>query len=169
MKDTEKKMKTYISRVKWRLNLPREIKDRAVSELAGSVQTMQEAGKRDEEILAELGTPRQVAAQLNEQWKEYAWRKSPWRFDFLACAVYGALQLFPAFWINVLYWFLSAVYEIRSQFYPLETYSVGIIGGADGPTAIFVAGPVWAAYLPPVAMLVIGIWGYLRLCRCRQK
>ena len=79
-----KKMKSYISRVKRRLNLPREIAEHAIREFDTSIRTMQEAGKCDEEIIGELGTPKQAAARLNEQWKEFAFRKSPWRFVFLA-------------------------------------------------------------------------------------
>jgi Na+-transporting methylmalonyl-CoA/oxaloacetate decarboxylase beta subunit len=59
--------------------------------------------------------------------------------------------------------------DVRSQLVPNEAYSVGIIGGADGPTAIFVTTPDWVHWLLPVAALGVGIWGYLRLRRCRQK
>ena len=59
--------------------------------------------------------------------------------------------------------------EIRSEFVPNEAYSIGIIGGADGPTAIFVTAPVWISYLIPTAALIVGIWGYLRLSRPSQK
>ena len=96
-------------------------------------------------------------------------RKSPWRFAFLACALYGAVKLLGGLWVNIVYWFSVLFMKIRSEFVPNEAYSVGIIGGADGPTAIFVAAPVWISYLIPTAALIVGIWGYLRLRRPRQK
>ena len=40
-----------------------------------------------------------------------------------------------------------------------EAYSIGIIGGADGPTAVFVTGRFpWEILLVAVAALCIGIW-----------
>ena len=96
-------------------------------------------------------------------------KKSPWRFAFLACAVYGAVKLLGGLWVNIVYWFSVLFMEIRTSFVPNEAYSVGIIGGADGPTAIFVTAPVWVSYLIPTAALIVGIWGYLRLSRPSQK
>ena len=95
--------------------------------------------------------------------------KNPWRFAFLACAIYGAVKLLGGLWVNIVYWFSVLFMEIRSEFVPNEAYSIGIIGGADGPTAIFVTAPVWVSYLIPTAALIVGIWGYLHLSRCGQK
>ena len=44
-----------------------------------------------------------------------------------------------------------------------KSYSVGIIGGSDGPTAVFVTAPVWISYIVPVLCLIVGILGYLKL------
>ena len=96
-------------------------------------------------------------------------KKNPWRFAFLACGVYGAVKLLGGLWVNIVYWFSVLFMEIRSEFVPNEAYSIGIIGGADGPTAIFVTAPVWISYLIPTAALIVGIWGYLRLRRGGQK
>ena len=45
--------------------------------------------------------------------------------------------------------------------------SAGIIGGADGPTAVFVTGvqvqPTWFHWLLPAALVVAGIWGLVCL------
>lgn len=94
-------------------------------------------------------------------------RKSPWRFLFGATALvsgswlifYGALQLYGRRFLNNAVSFGEAA-------------TIGIIGGADGPTAIFVAGksgfPDWDAIL--VAVILIGsILAWLRLCRCQKK
>ena len=169
MTDAEKKMKKYVNAVERRLNLPREIKARVMSDFSSSIQARRESGMTEEDIYAELGSPQKAAADLNEQMKEYTYRKSPWRFVFLACAAYGAAKLLSGLWVNLVYWFCVLFMDIRSQFVPNEAYSIGVIGGADGPTAIFVTTPVWMHYLLPAAALAVGIWGYLRLRKCSQK
>lgn len=54
-------------------------------------------------------------------------------------------------------------------FTPQEAASTGIIGGADGPTAIFVTTPAWTRPAWMAALLIIGIVGYLLLRRCKAK
>lgn len=89
MTQAEKKMKNYVNAVERRLNLPREIKARVMSDFQSSIVARREAGQTDEEIYAELGTPAKAAADLNEQMKDYTYRKSPWRFLFLGIAAIG--------------------------------------------------------------------------------
>lgn len=50
-----------------------------------------------------------------------------------------------------------------------QAASVGIIGGADGPTAIFVTAPGWYSYIIPVLVLAAGIWGICRLRKGKRK
>ena len=116
----------------------------------------------DQEIYAELGDAKKVAADLNEQMKEFAYRKSPWRFVCLALAIYGLWQILPGIWINLVYLWL----QVYSTLTPAESHRIGVIGGADGPTAIFLTSPMWMHYMIPVLALVLGIWGYLRLRKC---
>ena len=50
--------------------------------------------------------------------------------------------------------------------------SVGVIGGADGPTAIFIAGPQifdWADVIAAGVVLVLGLAGYFILRRLPPK
>ena len=164
MTDAEKKMKNYVHAVERRLNLPRQIKARVMSDFSSSIQARRESGLTDEEIYAELGSPKKAAADLNEQMKEYTYRKSPWRFAFLACAVYGAAELLG----SVLAW-ISYLMLADSVLHAGEAASIGIIGGADGPTAIFVTTPGWTGYVVPVLALAVGLWGYLHLRRLKQK
>lgn len=161
MTDSEKKMKRYTTAVERRLKLPKEIRNRVMCDFVSSISARREAGMTDAEIFAELGTPKQAAAELNEQMKEFTYRKSPWRFVGLALAVYAGYQLLTEgiAWV--------AVQKILHQ----NAASIGIIGGADGPTAIFVTATVstGSKILLTVLCLVLGIWGYRRLCRCRKK
>ena len=163
MTDAEKKMKKYCNKVERKLNLPREIKVRVMTDFASSIQARREAGMTEEEIYGDLGTPKQAAAVLNEQMKEYAYRKSPWRFLFAALAVYGGWELLGSLIASIAMLTLTMAHS--------NAASIGIIGGADGPTAIFVTSRVveWYHYAIPVALLLVGIWGFTRLRKCKQK
>ncbi len=157
MTDAEKKMKKYTNEVERRLNLPSEIKARVMSDFISSIAARREAGQSDEEIMAELGSPKKVAAELNEQMKEFACKKNPWRFAFLALAAWGLLKILPGIWANV----LMLIWNIQASF--STDVSVGIIGGADGPTAIFLTNPAWLYYILPVLAIAVGIFGYIKL------
>ncbi len=164
MTDAEKRRKKYLKAVERRLNLPREVKARVMSDFQSSLTARREAGQTDEEIYADLGNPRQAAAALNEQMEAYTYRKSPWRFLFFAAAAYGGAQLLGSLMGWIIWLFLSD--PILSMG---DAASVGIIGGADGPTAIFVTTPGWMSYAGPCLMLILGIWGFLRLRKCKRK
>lgn len=164
-------MKKYIKAIERRLNLPKDVKARVLADLSTTISAMTEAGKSEEEICAELGAPKKVAADLNEQMKEFAYRKSPWRFVFLATALLSGLWL--AFCLGVS-WMGEILMAVSFPVLQREASSMGIIGGADGPTAIFVTGvstPLgfdWDIAIM-AAVLVIGIAAYLRLCRCKPR
>ena len=172
MTDEEKKMKKYTGAVERRLNLPRKIKVRVMSDFISAITARRESGMTDEEIYRELGSPKQAAAVLNEQMKEYTYRKSPWRFVFLAAAIYGTMELLSGIWVNLVYlWYrLQAGDQVMGiGMTRVESASIGIIGGADGPTAIFVTAPVWVNYLWALMLVLLGVWGFRRLCRCKRK
>lgn len=88
MTKAEKKMKKYTKAVKRKLNLPRDVKKRVMTDFTSSIISRKEAGRTDEEIYAELGTPADAAADLNEQMREFAYIKSPWRWAWqITCAI----------------------------------------------------------------------------------
>lgn len=155
----QKEMKRYMTAIERRLNLPREVKNRVMTDLQSSVAARREAGQTDAEIYAEMGTPEAVAAELNEQMKEYAYTKSKWRWAALAAAVIaGAMLLFEGV-VGLLVWLLNITINSPA--------SVGVIGGADGPTAIFIttsSGFNWLLWLLVAAMGLIGWWklGHIR-------
>ena len=164
MTDAERKMKNYVNAVERRLDLPREIKARVMSDFSSSIQARRESGMSDAEIFAELGSAKEAAADLNEQMKEYTYRKSPWRFLFAAAAIYGAAELLGSLvaWVAYL---MIADPVLRAG----EASTIGIIGGADGPTAIFVTTPDWMGYVLPLLALAVGICGFLYFSRRKQK
>lgn len=161
MTSEEKQMKKYIKAVKKRLNLPSDIKVRAMNDFVSSIQSRRENGKTDEEIFEELGQATNVAAELNEQLKEFTYVKSPWRWVCLVVAVLSAIGLI---WKGIIG---LVVYTLTRG----ESASIGIIGGADGPTAIFVAtnpatiGPV----IVPLILVILGFVGFYLLGHRKKK
>ena len=160
----------YLRSVKRRLNLPKDIRHRVMTDFESDIEARLEAGMEWEAVMTELGSPKKAAADLNEQMKEYAYRKSPWRYLFAVGAVlsgggvilYAILQKFGML-LDTLQW----------SFSPNEAASIGIIGGADGPTSIFVTGvtatgPDWDLILMVIFTLLC-ILAWLRLRRCRPK
>lgn len=175
MTEEQKKMKKYTNSIQRRLNLPLEVKARVMTDFITTIAAMRETGKTDKEIYAELGEPKKVAAELNEQMKEFAYRKSPWRFAFLGVAVLSGLWLGC---YRLMIWLAGLMEELTISIHSGSlggAGSVGIIGGADGPTSIFVStalvessGFDWDLLVVTV-VLVIGIVGFLRLRKCKPK
>lgn len=150
-------IKKYVNAIERKLNLPMDVKSRVMSDVSTTIRARYEAGESYEDIMADMGTPKQVAAELNEQMKEIAYQKSPWRFAFLAIAILAAIWLIVVILVPKLFAY---------------RYSVGIIGGADGPTAIYVtteSPPLWLYIICAVALVVIGIVGYIRMGHRKNK
>lgn len=150
MTEQQKKMKNYCNAVERRLNLPRDVKNRVMNDFISSIAARREAGESDEQIYAELGTPKEAAALLNEQMKEYAYRKSKWRWLALAAAVLGWLMLAYNGVVGLLAHMLTAA---------INSPSVGIVGGVDGPTAIFVTTRV--SYEGVAVWMILGVMGLI--------
>lgn len=154
-------VKQYVNAVERRLNLPLDVRARVMNDFGSSIQARREAGETEEEIFADLGTPKEAAAVLNEQMKEYAYRKSPWRWAGLVAAALGGVYLLLNTILNGLMQLLFAV----------NGNSVGVIGGQDGPTAIFVTtapGVDWAGVIA-VAVLIAGIIAWWRLGHLKNR
>ena len=94
---------------------------------------------------------------MDETTRKNSGRKSPWRFGFLALALVG-------FWELAGGYLTMLVLGITAAF-PSKASSIGAIGGADGPTAIFVTSRVqsWFHWVLAVLMIVVGIAGFLKL------
>lgn len=157
-----KKLNRYITAIRRRLNMPADVKTRVMNDFISSVLGRIENGQSDEVIISELGAAKKVAAQLNEQMKEYTYRKSPWRWLFLAMMVISCASLIFGGLIGIIVHILSTSVAA----------SVGIIGGADGPTAIFIAtSPDYFWYQTGFALIILTIAAlvYRRLSRCTRK
>ena len=98
-----------------------------------------------------------MVSQMSKTSKENKSRKSPWRFAFLALALVG-------FWELAGGYLMMLILGITASF-PTKASTVGVIGGADGPTAIFVTSSVqsWFQYALAILMLVVGVVGFMKL------
>ena len=78
-------------------------------------------------------------------------------------AVLSLLSLYTLFSDRIVSWMLTKRYQINT----MEASSIGIIGGADGPTAIFVTtvkspGSNWVIYLSTVLAIGVTVWHFVR-------
>lgn len=162
MNESSRIIALYLKRVNRRLNMPHKEKSRVISDLHSSIIARQESGQTPEEILKELGTPKQTAAELNLQMKEYTYRKSPWRWACLGLAILCATVLLFGGSIGILTFLINK--SMNS--------SLGIIGGADGPTSIFIATPEgynMQQFILYGILLVMGIVGFIALGHIKRK
>ena len=87
--------------------------------------------------------------------------KSPWRFVFLAGAVLSGLWLLLT---RLVLWLLPMTRVSGNA------ASIGIIGGADGPTAIFLTGPGFDWEPLAAGLVFIGcIVAYIRMGKSRSE
>lgn len=159
----EKEMEKYLRKVRRRLNMPKDARDRVMADFASSIEARIEDGQSEDTILAELGKPKQAAAELNTQMKEYNYTKSPWRWGCLGLAIISGLCLAYRGLLGLL----------LMLFNKANNASIGIIGGADGPTAIFVTTANTNSGFPSagifVLLLIMGVIGFIALSKIRQK
>ena len=138
-------IKQYVNAVERRLRLDRQTKLRVMNDLASDLQSRLDAGETPAEIEADLGSPAELAANLNAAFPEHQRPASPWRWLFAAAAALLAL------------WMALASMPAQTS---------GIIGGADGPTAIVVtaSGPDFSLFGLFCALAAAFL--YLGWCRC---
>ncbi len=158
-------LKRYVKAVERKLRLPRKVKARVISDFTTTITARFEQGESCNDIMASLGSPAEAAAQLNEQMKEYSYSRSKWRFACLAAA------LPPVAWLLFQALVPAIVFAVS---FPTESASIGIIGGADGPTSILVTSPIISfALLWKVAAAILiaaaAIWGFWRLGHIKNK
>lgn len=162
MKEKSEFLKKYVASVERKLNMPKDVKNRVITDFSSSIECRREAGQTIDAIIAELGSPDNVAAELNEQMKDYTYVKSPWRWVCLVLIVGCVLSLLYG----------GAIGLIEHMMNVAINSSLGIIGGADGPTAVFVTtSPDYVLYQIGISLLILfmAILGFYRLSRCPRK
>ena len=141
-------MKRYVNTVERCLRLDPATRLRVMNDLASDLQSRLEAGETMEQIRAE-----QLAAALEAEFAAHRDPAPRWRWWLLA----GAAAVLAA-----------AAFGSCAQ--RQAAASVGIIGGADGPTAIFVSGPVAFPGWWPLGLVwaVLLVAAFLLLGWCRH-
>ena len=157
------KLRKYLRVVRRRLDVPKQLKDRIMEDFVSSIDARKENGQEEAAILAELGAPKMAARELNQQMREYTYRKSPWRWVCLAVAILSGLCLAYQGLPGLLLMLFNKSYNAAA--------SIGVIGGADGPTAIFVttkpsSTPLFMIY---GSFILLGVVGFLLLRKVKQK
>lgn len=159
----KKELEKYKRAVRRKLNLPHDVKKRVMTDFSSAIEGRLEAGKTAEEIYAELGTPADAAAELNEQMKEFAYAKSPWRWVCLALTVVCAMALLHRGGVGLFAALLPLV---------MLHENVGVIGSVDGPTQIFITQSQEAQVQEMVMLgliLVMSVLGFYCLGHMRKK
>lgn len=147
-------VKRYMNAIEWRLRVDRATKVRVMTELASDFQARRDAGQSDEAIMAELGSPDKVAAEFNESFGAPAYvPASPWRWVFVVVAVLALLT-------GLSRWAFRQLM--------LPSNAIGVIGGADGPTAVFVTGGYRFTLVSLLPWLQGCVAGFLLLGWCRN-
>lgn len=143
----------YIKQVKKRLAVPSSKRKTVLQDLEKTFASAAENGETEQQVIARLGTPEQFAAGIEEQFgidrkKRLKTRTIIWTTICLVVAV--------------------IVFSVYLTIQQEMIGAIGIIGGADGPTAIIVSGPgidvplvMLMIAAAAVVLAVIGIVRYL--------
>lgn len=140
----------YIRAILRKTTFDGKTKKRLEADLAGSIDSRLEAGMDMAAVMAEMGSPEAVSQSLAQSMPgEVAVPKSRWRWVFLAFSILMvAAMLFSLIW----YWAVIA----QGDFLPAEAASVGVIGGADGPTTIYVT-QSWRVGIPGTSAIGLAL------------
>ena len=122
MTEQEKKIKRYVNAIERELRLPLKAKARINGDIGTDIHARLEKGQSIDAIIAEMGTPQEVAAGFNEEMQDQLLPKgSPWRWVFLIAAMRAEQHCFPFFpfcffIFKAPAWALSAVQTGRRPF-----------------------------------------------------
>ena len=165
-------MNTYLRSVRRRLYLPGKLRRQELKLLKDQINRMLQEGQDWESLKTGLGSPAEAAEAIQGKYPQY--RKSPWRFLFLAAGIFGILGLAYHLLLQLLLHFLLVHGVPEFSISHSSNASLGIIGGADGPTAVFVTGATVTGSLNPEFLLflilaVLGLAGYFYLKHYKTK
>jgi len=146
-------VKQYVNAIERRLHLPLREKARIMSDISTSIAARHEAGESYEAVMADMGPPDAVAAPFNWAFAGQ-YKGSAWRFLWLGLALAVLVAAAAA-----LVFTAGMAAGVEMAFLPqslpwVGTASAGIIGGADGPTAVFVTSFPGAFSMGPLDALV---------------
>lgn len=129
----------YIKAVLHACGLPRSIRRRLRADLESDLTARLEQGKTMEQIIAAMGTPDRLASELRESWAPRPRSRREKRL-LIICFLLALLLAGSLLWYFAQQSFLSLlVSALTGQATNIPpSADLGVIGGADGPTAVFV-------------------------------
>ena len=143
----------YIKQVKKRLAVPSSKRKTVLQDLEKTFASAAENGETEQQVIARLGTPEQFAAGIEEQ---------------LGIDRKKRLKTRTIIWTTICLVVAVIVFSVYLTIQQEMIGAIGIIGGADGPTAIIVSGPgidvplvMLMIAAAAVVLAVIGIVRYL--------
>lgn len=154
----------YVKQVCRRLCLPRNLRTRVVADLQSDIAAALEAGESAAQIVARMGPPSELAAELSQNYQLTGRQRG------LRIARAGALTLLCASGAGLLLWLIQLLLPLICRGFDGMLGSagaIGIIGGADGPTRIFVTTSVVGGLFWP-CLLVLAVSLVILLCLNRQ-
>ena len=88
------------------------------------------------------------------------------RCVFGGCAVFALYRILPGIWVNLMY----LLFRTKANISHSKAVSVGVIGGADGPTAVFVtSGTNWVNIYGLLGVIVVTILVVFVIYRNKKK
>ncbi len=154
----------YLEEIMRRLALPKATKKRIRQDLEQDIQSAIEHGETLEQAIQRIGRPEDVARDFNESLAAPAaslsGKQKAAKVFLIIVIVLCSLSLIST-GMGFLFYFLFSMNQ-----------NIGIIGGADGPTAIFVTAsfsPIDAvSILLPIIFLITSAWGLKRISRTKK-
>ena len=158
-KELPQEVNKYLKTVQRKL--PKEIRAKVISDLAAGICSRKENGEDYGEILRSMGSASEVAAGLNEEMSDLTYAKSKWRW-----------LCFPVGLVSLTVILERGITGLLTHAANLTVDSLGVIGGADGPTAIFVTStPGTDAVSLVIAgiLLILSILAFYKLSHLKKK
>lgn len=118
------------------------------------IADMMESGLSEEAAIEKIGAPQKIAEEILENTSPENMRKKDILGMFLICA-------------SIITAILSVISVIRQ--YIFMNSAISIIGGADGPTSIFIAGRIGTPRIWMVALVIILITVIYKIFRIYKK
>jgi len=143
--------KQYINRVMHHLHLPGDLRDRVREDLTQDIRAALENGETMEQIIERMGKPYHLATELEQNYLgECAPMPKGKKFLRVASVIAIVASIFSLLSNGIKMLILNSIAN--------EAASIGIIGGADGPTSIFVTtsiAPMWKIIAQPALAVVV--------------
>ena len=157
----------YIRAVLRASGLPGSVRRRLRADLESDFAARRAGGQSEQEIIAAMGPPDQLAGELRESFAPRTrTRREKWALAL--AVVFGLLLLAGLIWLLAEQLVLGTLLgALTGATGPVG--GVGVIGGADGPTAVFVSTGTLSLPLGLLALLLLGAVLCLGLYRYWRK